>query len=323
LSGWNQRLVTLAAAAIATVSSPALAATCEPATLATEVESLPPAWRSAIEALVRATSHEGHPWSCHGSRVALRLGGPDGPARLTVTLSDGSALERVIASPDDVVPVGEALLARPLERVPSPAVAPLPEPDAALFIFPAPGGEARRERPEEPRGEPRLLIDVLASTRYSGAALWAGGAMRASLPFDRWSVGFWGRFEAAVAELKPVPFDFLMWSGSVGLSAGYRVLLRRVELTAAFDPSVAIVSMDGGYDTPTMSASGAKADLRLGGRLQGAIPLSAAWRGLFALDGELGPMAMTSAHHRIIDPRLPPIPTFTLGASLGGELALR
>jgi hypothetical protein len=231
--------------------------------------------------------------------------------------------------------MGEALLARPLDRQATSQPAPQAMPatvsfapaDPPVTVTPAPletGADRSPHRLSAGSAEPRLLLDVLGSARYSGGpVVWVGGALRAALPFDDWSVGIWGRFEAAVAELMPMPTDFVMTSGSVGLSAGRRLLARPFELTAAFDPSLAIVSMDGGKDVPGLSATGAKADLRLGARLQGAVPFGPRWRGLFAMDGEIAPISLASEKHRMIDPRLPPIPTFTLGASLGGEFALR
>ena len=313
---WILAASTLAAAAPASRAH----AACEGALATSDGAALPPAWRRALEALLKAAASEGHPWSCSGARIALVVDGPEGPGRLTVTPNDALALTREVEGPEDVVPVGEALLARPLERLapPAPVVRVVDNSPARPEPPPAPALP-------EPLREPRLLIDGLASARWSGspAALWTGGVVRASLPFEAWSLGIWGRFELAAAQLQPEPSDFWMYSGSAGLSIGRRLLARPLELWAALDASVAIVSIDGGPDGTPLGAEGAKADPRIGLRLQGAVPFGPRWRLVFALDGEIGPMGLASARHRIISTLLPPIPDFTLGASVGGELALR
>jgi hypothetical protein len=307
--------------AAVTWASPARAA-CDGAHAASDVDSLPPAWRRALEALLEASAREGHPWSCSGALVALVLDGLTGPGQLTITPNDAPPLTRAVEDPDEVVPVGEALLARPLERPPPPPPAPILRTVDEL--------PARVERPPAPpatvpvlSNEPRLLIDMLASARWSGspATVWTGGVLRASLPFGPWSVGVWGRFEIAAAELDPVPSDFWMYSGSVGLSLGRRFVARPLELWAFVDASVAIVSIDGGPDGTPLGAQGARADPRVGLRLQGAVPFAPRWRAIFALDGEIGPVGLASERHRIISTLLPPIPDFTLGASIGAEIA--
>ncbi len=302
-------------------ASPARAA-CDGAHASSDLASLPPAWRGALEALLEAAAREGHPWSCSGALVALALDGLAGPGRLTVSPTDAPALTRVVDDPDEVVPVGEALLARPLERPPPP---PPPPPLRTVDELPA-----RAERPLAPpavppgqTNDPRLLIDMLGSVRWSGspATVWTGGVVRASLPFGPWSVGVWGRFEIATAELYPVPSDFWMFSASAGLSLGRRFVARPLELWGLVDASVAIVSIDGGPDGTPLGAEGARADPRVGLRLQGAIPFAPRWRAIFALDGEVGPMGLANERHRIISTLLPPIPDFTLGASVGAEIA--
>jgi hypothetical protein len=302
-------------------AAPAAAGTCAPARLATDPASLPRAWQRALAALVEATSREGLPWGCNGALLSLELDAAGSSARLTVAMDGWPVLEREISTPDDLVPVGEALLARPIATAPRP-------------IAPAPAPPTRPEPPSPPApraaaprapGEPRLLVDALTSLRYSGHvdAVWAGLEFRVAIPIESFSMGIWARYELAVHELQPPPEDFTMTSGSVGLAAGYRVMTRPIELTVSLEPSVAVVTMDGGPDLPGRGADGAKGDFRLGARVQGALPFSARWRGVFAIDGEASPLAIASAKHRTIAAILPPIPSFTLGASLGGELVIR
>ncbi len=296
-------------------------APCAPARITSEVASLPDPWRRALDALVASSSREGLPWSCSGARVALAPPASGAPAHLTVAMDGWPVMERDVDSPEDLVPAGEALLARPVVRRPPAPLDPPPPDDRAL---PAPPPAAPRP-PPLPYREPRLLVDALVFTRYSGgvSAFWMGAELRAALPIDAWSVGIWARYELAVAELVMVPYDFTMSSGSIGVAAGRRLVSFPIELTAFLEPSLAVVSMDGGLDGSPMAASGARSDFRMGARLQGAIRFGSRWRGLFAFDGELSPLTLASEKHRIIRPDLPQIPSFTLGASIGGEMAVR
>jgi hypothetical protein len=168
------------------------------------------------------------------------------------------------------------------------------------------------------------MIDVLLGPRYSGHvdAVWMGGEVRVVLPVDAWGFGVWARYEMAVATLQAIPVDFHMFSGSIGLSAGYRFLSAPLQLTAAFEPSLAIIGMDGGPDGDG-GVDAARADPRIGTRFQAALPIGQRWRALFALDGEIAPYAIASEKHRTIASILPPIPSFTLGASIGGEIVVR
>jgi hypothetical protein len=136
-------------------------------------------------------------------------------------------------------------------------------------------------------------------------------------------VGIWARYELAVAALQSVPYDFSVSSGSIGVAAGRRLSISPMELWAMLEPSLAVVSMDGGLDNSPAAAQGSKGDFRIGARLQGAIRFGSRWRGLFALDGEVSPWTLASETHRLIDPKLPQIPSYTLGASIGGELAIQ
>jgi hypothetical protein len=292
---------------------PAEAAPCAPARIASSLDGMPDPWRAALLRLVAATSRPGRPWSCNGGSVDLLVLDMGRSARLAVTIDDWPRMERELPSPDDVVPVGEAMLARPMLRAASPAIADTP---------PAPERGAA-PAPATPRG-PRVLIDALAGPRFSGhfGAVWLGGALRVTIPIDAWALGLWARYEVDVAALQPTPVDFHAWSGSVGLSAGHRVLDAPLRLTASLEPSLAIVAMDGGPDDAG-GVQGARGDFRIGARVQGALPLNERFQLVFALDGELSPQSIASAKHRTIDPSLPPMPSFSFGASVGGELAVR
>src|SRR5262249_3452012 len=108
-------LAMLGAAAVST--PPALAGECAPVRLGGDLASLPEAWRRALRAPRRATAREGQPWSCPDARITLLPPGDHGLGRLEVADASG-VRRRPIASPADVVPLGEAMLARTLAPVP-------------------------------------------------------------------------------------------------------------------------------------------------------------------------------------------------------------
>jgi hypothetical protein len=306
---------------------PARAAACAPARFAEPAGELPAAWRAAMKALSAATAVEGQPWSCNGSLLALHLK-VDGSAELEVEDAQGRSARRLVPSPDDLVPMGEALLAAPLPapQTPPPG-APAPEstPSArtsavAPPVPPAPPSAAA-PAPPPPHG-PRLQVDALASSRFAGPTrgFWFGGVLRATLPFEAWSGGVWARFDAPAVTLDPWHEAFSMTEVSVGLALDRRVFAEPFELRIGFEPSLAVVSMVGGAE-PDLH-DGAKADPRLGLAVRAVWPVSRAWRLLAGVDGEVAPGAAGSLKSRQIDPELPSIPAFTVGVTFGAGVGL-
>ena len=169
----------------------------------------------------------------------------------------------------------------------------------------------------------RIYLDALLSSRYAGpaSALWGGGLFRATLPIEAWSAGVWVRFDAPAWALTHVPAHFSMSEVAIGLSVNRRIFAEPFELRVGFEPSVAVISMEGGPEQD--HEEGGKVDARLGLALRGIWPISRSWRFLGSLDGEFAPAALggTSSHRRI-DPDLPPAPAYTLGVSLGVGVGL-
>lgn len=301
---------------------------CAPAQLGADVAQLPAEWRRALDALVAATREEGQPWSCPDARVSLVLRSDLQVAELVITDANRAVRRRRVASPADVVPLGEAMLARvtalpegPAPRIandngdeaPTPALTPV-----ALTPTPA----------APPHHGAELRLAALTGPRFSGPleAVWMSATARAVVAQDAWSAGLWGRYNGPVAVFHrgPLPDQFAMSEMTFGLTGGYRVLKAPVELTVAIEPVVAVVIMSslnaGEVDVDT----DAKVDFRLGGRLDLAIPIPG-WsrlRPLIALDGELAPGALFGDDHsRWVDHRLRlPVPAYTLGLSVGMEI---
>jgi hypothetical protein len=99
-------------------------------------------------------------------------------------------------------------------------------------------------------------------------------------------------------------------------------LERRLDVGAftfrgAFLPAISVVTMEGG--TEKDEANGEKFDARVGLRLGVARRLNPTWRLTLDTEGELAPLALRGGPSRHIDPFLPPVPAWGIGAELGVE----
>lgn len=303
--------------------------TCEPVRVASSVEG---PWRAALEALSRATSREGLPWSCPGGSVELlpdpvRDGAPAGAAGgalLTVTDRNGRSVSRRVAGPDEVVPTGEALLAAPIDDAvpaPRPSVHDGDKPQALHE-----GGSSAPRPPASP-AEPRAQIQLTLGPRLSGpgAMAWGSARLGLQLPIGPWAIGFWARYDLHLAGPDGHWVNLETSSVSAAVSVGRRILANPFELRVTVDPSIAVVMMESGYeDRP--HPEGAKPMFRLGSSVSGLFPIAGVFRGVVALDGEFAPAGITGM--RNIDthnqpPQLPPVPVYTAGILLGVEASIR
>jgi hypothetical protein len=292
----------------------ATAAACDPARIVlTGAPSA--AWRAAYDELVAAAAAEGHLWSCAGGDLTIDVDGREG-ATVRRRDAQGRTAVRRVAGAEDLVTAAEALLAASaLSEVTR---------ERAVAHEPAVAPPVRDERPASPvlvrlvRGvehEPRLLTDVLLGVRYGGAlrSVWGAGTLALAVPIDAWSVGAWVRY-AIPYVVDPKPPDFSMSDAAFGLSVGRQIVRSGVlELSGVFSPSLGFVSMQG-FDEPNL-AQGSLLDARLGLALRAVFRWTRRWRGVATLDGEVAPMDAVKA--RYIDPMLPPLPVWSLGASFG------
>ena len=105
---------------------------CLPAWRGPETAFLPARWQQALDALIEATAHEGQPWSCPDARVTLvPPGPPQTPGRRALPqlqVEDAAGVRRhPVTSPGEIVPLGEAMLARTFTlETPAPRPAPPP-----------------------------------------------------------------------------------------------------------------------------------------------------------------------------------------------------
>lgn len=269
---------------------------CAPARLGANVAAQPEAWRHAVEALVAATGTSGQPWSCVGGEVDLVVVAD--AAKVTVVDADGHAVTREVVSPDEVGPVGEALLAKPLPPGPESATPP--------------------PTPEQEQRPPRVLMGALLGPRYAGPAhrIWGGATLMAAVPFQSWGGGVWIRLDGLSMPL----VEGLPQTGElcIGASAFRTFTIGSVELRPALRPSLAVVTSvvpeedlegDKKFDQDT------RVNFRIGLETQVVVPLTDAFRALIALDGEISPSARVWSTG--------PFPGYTIGLGVGIEMAIR
>lgn len=283
-------------------SAPAAGADCAETRPGPHVAGLPEPWRKAVEELCASTATPGQPWSCAGGQVDLVLVDAS-RATLSVQGADGHTITRDVGAPEDVQPLGEALLAMPL--LPPP---PLAEPEA-------PAAPAKL-------ADPRVLVSALVAPRIAAGSqvLWGGATLAAAIPFGRWGGGLFVRYDGPYVSLDhPVhPIHEVV----VGASGFRSFPLGPVELRGAFRPALAVVARSIDRDQPGETHF----DLRLGLEAALLVPFNRWLRGVVALDGELAPVQLAHEDHPSRDRlSLPPafLPKATVGLGLGLEVAIR
>jgi hypothetical protein len=290
---------------------------CPPTRLGPHVAEQPEAYRRAVEALTRATATKGKPWSCVGGEVDLIA--DDHSASLTVVDADGNTTTRMVASPEDVEPLGEALLAKPLAPPPAPPkVAPKPV---------SPQHETMGIEPKKTaKPPPRVFVSAAAGPRYAGRAnlLWGSATVAGTLPPSPWGGSLWLRFDGI-----SYPLDekaSLMRAASFGASVLRGFVAGPLELRAAAGPSFAVIRRDGGNDAGSgggpghMPASAALFDFRLGVEGKLVFPIISILRGVTTIDAELSPLELFNTTSVPSGPN--GFPTYTVGFEVGFEVAI-
>jgi len=290
------------ATALALSASVAWAGPCRAARTGPGVDGQPDPWRQAVAALIAASADEGQPWGCSGGVILLVA--HDTGATLTIVSDDGHATVREVTMPDDVLPLGQALLARPLPpAAPPTAVAPPPDQPSSGALPP-----------------PRVLIDALIVPRYAGRSnvILGGVSAGAAIPFGPWFGGVWLRYDALSVSLSPQggPLTEVCF----GAAGGRSFMLGPIELRGSVVPSVAVVTRDTGKPGDGET----HVDGRIGLDARGVIPITPLVRAIVALDGEIAPREFgDDMRPRHDDDRFSPFPAYTLGLGVGVELAPR
>lgn len=318
-------LVASAASAEPPPSTPSVspAFSCTPARAGVHVATLPDAWRTAVATLLASTSSPDLPWGCVGGEIDLVVKGSSGT--LTVTDAQGTAVSREVASPDDVAPLGEALLAKPL-----------PPPETPASETSAPTEPATAASPTEklpPPRDPRLLVAATVGPRYAapGEFLLASFTLQALVPFRPWSAGMWIRVDGlskALDHFVP-PTRELCLGGAVSWSK----TTGRLEFRPMLKPSLAIVTREIRLTRPpsgvpsdfseSIIINDTAFDFRVGANLQLVMSLTKRFRAVASVDAEVSPaQAFSRPEKNRSGQTLGHVPTLTAGVGLGVEVVV-
>jgi hypothetical protein len=186
---------------------------------------------------------------------------------------------------------------------------------------PSANHELATSSPLPPPAAPiRALVEAGVGGRYSGPSrsAWAVASARVTVPFDEWSAAIWLR-AAVPAPLDRTPQQFSGSDVAIGVAGGVRLLRFPVELYAALEPSIAVVSMRGGEEPNLLE--GSRVAFRMGASLRLVRALGDTFRGFVSLDGETEPAGWAAPRH--IDAELPGLPVAGAGLSLGLQAVLR
>jgi hypothetical protein len=249
-------------------SAPARAR-CTAARTVGSTAPLSEAWRTSLDELIRSTAEPGHPWSCEGGTIDLQLDADGG--LLSVAREGEEPATRRVASPEDVLPLGQALLATPLPA------------DASEPQSPTEQGEPKAALPEPPPGSPaaapapaaatpannhsrRLLLSAGIDGRGVGGSNvgWIGPTLSAGIVLGQWLPSISFRYQSAFMSDGP-PLDEL----SVAVAVQSLFELSPFELRTGLALRGAVVQRD----LPRPQGEQSRLEGRIGAVIGFAIPV--------------------------------------------------
>jgi len=288
-------------------------------------------------AMVRLEGHPGPAWKDTLERLCARVltmrdRDPSASLRLVaegtslvveVTLGDGRTAIRRIESPSSFDAVLEALLTLPPSSAGPGAPPALPpasapsSPTTAAASAPPPLPPPGDSPPRKVESDSTAEIALAAVGRVAGnGSTSIGGAAEAFLPTGRWRLGLWARWDAFQTVSAPPAMDYEIDTAGVGIAVARRVELGPAAIDIGFAPrliveteSFEVAELDG-EDDETRTTT----DVRLatfGRAVFGRGPV----RGFVGLDAELSPARVRRKVRS--DPRLPALPAWSAGLSLG------
>lgn len=285
-------------------------AQCTAARVVGRTEMLSEAWRAAVDALVRSTAEPAHPWSCGGGTVELALEADGG--RLTVARAGAEPVTRRVASPDDVLPLGQALLSMPLTASEPEPVPTKPEPASD----PSPHATPAAEVPPAPHSR-RLLLSAGVDARGVGSSgvAWIGPTLSAGLVMGRWLPSISIRQQTAFASDGPSIGEL-----SVALAVQSTFALSPIELRTGLALRGAVVERD----LPRPLGEQSRIEGRLGAVVGIAIPVFSWANVVMAADADVVVLSReTTAPQTATDTQRPTaFPTYTIGGSASFEVPL-
>ena len=320
-------MTALASLVAAVASGTPASSTCTPAHTSASAAALPERWRAAVTDLIRSTAEPGHPWSCVGGTIELELNANG--AVLGIAREGEESVSRQVASPEDVVPLGEALLAMPLalqsqdaehaETTPrAERVAPPPTPAPAQHDD-VTASPTKNAAPTSTANKPsrRMLISAGVDSRGVGGSGvgWLGPTASAGVVLGRWLPSISLRQESAFVSHGP-PISEL----SVAFTVQSRFDISPFELRAGLALRGAAVLRD----LPRPLGQQSRLEGRLGAVTSFVIPMFDWGSLLLSADAEVVGVSRESAAPTTSTAEAAPtqFPTYTLGGNACLEIPL-
>jgi hypothetical protein len=321
--------MTSLASLLASIASAAPAeAECKSARTAPSIATLPKPWHAAVDALIRSTAEPGHPWSCSGGTIDLELVAKGAVLRVA---RDGEAtVARQVASAEDVLPLGQALLATPLPLSSDAGAvagsAPNPDQVEPLPVAPQETPLVRREAAPVTTAEsapkassqsaPRLVLGGGVDARYVGGSdlAWIGPTVSAGVRMGNWLPSISFRQQSAIVDHRP-PVDEL----SVALTVQSRFEISAFELR----PGLVLRGASVQRDLPRRRGDQSRLEARIGAVIAAAIPVFRWGSVVVSADADVVGISRESAEPAPEGNQEPtPFPSYTLGGSACLEVPL-
>ena len=257
-------------------------------------------------------------------RVTLSVRRERGAVLLVAAGADGRRAERVLEQAAALVPTALGLV---LSIPPEPPGSPVHVPSAESSSPPV-----ARDRVPEPSPATTgaravsawLGFGVGARVGQPTSVVMADIEGRADLLLNHWLLMASFRY-APVGIVRDLRLDIDAYHEiAIGLGVGRSLDVGPISFDFALTPTLVAAKMEGdakaGEDRDTDDVRQSDIQLRIGASARGLLPVGRSWRLTFSSDAEIAP-AEAAAPVRL-DPRLPPLPSWTAGLRVGatGEL---
>jgi hypothetical protein len=310
---------------LASIAAAAPARACEAARTNSSMAGLPEAWRAAVDELVRSTAEPGHPWSCSGGKIELAVIAKG--ALLRVAREGEEGAWRPVAVPEDVLPLGQAMLATPLapSDVAEHAVAaapgdqgnPNPQLEVSRVVPDAASPPAAVAAPAAlATSSPRLLLGGGVDARHVGGSdvAWIGPTLSAGVRMGRWLPSISFRQQSDVSTGRGPSIDEL----SVALA-----VQSRFEISTFFELRTGLL-LRGAAVQRDLHKHGEQSSIegRIGAVVSGVLPVFRWANVVLSADGEFTAVSRESVDPEPQEQQPTTFPTYTLGGSACLEVPL-
>jgi hypothetical protein len=249
-------------------------------------------------------------------------------ALLRVAREGENGAWRQVASPEDVLPLGQALLAMPLARpaevgehagaaAPRDPGEPIPEQQQPQVSRDAAAPTIAVSATEAPgKSSPRLVLGGGVDTRYVGGSdvAWMGPTLSAAVRMGRWMPAISFRQQSTISPER----------NSIDELSVAVVVQSRFEISAAFELRAGLLLRGASVQRDLGHKHGEQSRIegRIGAVVAGAIPLFRWANVVLSVDGEVVGVSRESAEPVSTDQELTTFPTYTLGGSACFEVPL-